>query len=104
MFTHAIAFVPITVVAQRAHCHIHDIKTDQWQSIGRQKCSELHHRDEFQHNYYTFKSVHNGDHDGAVRIFVGLSYEWWSGVLLKDQKISAFFIPHQRETSKSRVV
>jgi len=27
-----------------------------------------------------------------------------SGVLLKDQKIPAFFTPHQRETSKYRVV
>jgi len=27
-----------------------------------------------------------------------------SGVFLKYQKISAFFVPHQRETSKSGVV
>jgi len=39
----------------------------------RQKSSELYHRGEFLHNYYMFKSVNNGDHDGVVRIFVGLS-------------------------------
>ena len=47
----------------------------QWQSMGRQKRSELHNRGEFLHNYYTFESMHNGDHDGIVRIFVGLSCE-----------------------------
>ena len=30
--------------------------------------SQLHHRGEFLRNYYTFES----DHDGVVRIFVGL--------------------------------
>jgi len=40
---------------------------------GRQKGSELHHRGEFLHNYYTFESVHDGDYNGVVRIFVGLS-------------------------------
>ena len=39
----------------------------------RQKSSELHHRGEFLHNYYMFESVNNGDHDGVVRISVGLS-------------------------------
>ena len=46
----------------------------QWQTTGRQKRSELHHRGEFLHNY-AFESVHDGDHDGVVRIFVGLSCE-----------------------------
>jgi len=40
---------------------------------GRQKGSELHHHGEFLHNYYTFESVHDGDHNGVVRISVGLS-------------------------------
>ena len=45
----------------------------QWRSMGKQKGSELHHRGEFLHNYYTFESVNDGDHDGVVRIFVGFS-------------------------------
>jgi len=39
--------------------------------------SELHCQCEFLHNYYTFESVNNGDHDGVVRIFVALSCELW---------------------------
>ena len=38
------------------------------------KGSELHHRGEFLHNYYTFESVHDGDHDRVVGI---LSCEPW---------------------------
>ena len=34
----------------------------------------VHHRQEFLH-YYNFESVHDGDRDGVVRIFLGLSYE-----------------------------
>jgi len=37
--------------------------------------NETHNRGEFLHNYYTFESMHDGDHDGVVRIFVGLSCE-----------------------------
>ena len=33
----------------------------------------LQHSGEFLHNYYTFQSMHDGDHDDVVRIFVGLS-------------------------------
>jgi len=43
--------------------------------MGKQKRSELHHQGEFLHNYYTFESVYNSDHDGVVRVFVGLSCE-----------------------------
>jgi len=50
-------------------------------STGRQKGSELHHWGELLHDYYTFGSVHNGDHDGAIRIFVGLSYEPWGLII-----------------------
>ena len=39
------------------------------------KGSELHHQGEFLHNYYTFQSVQDNNHDGVVRIFVGLSCE-----------------------------
>ena len=55
------------------HRHVSDVTlvNQQWRSTGRQKRSELHHRGEFLHNY-TFESVHDGDHDGVVRIFVGL--------------------------------
>ena len=34
------------------------------------KGSELHRRGEFLHSYYTFESVHDGDHDGVVKIVV----------------------------------
>ena len=37
----------------------------------------LHHQGKFLHNYYTFVSVHDGNHDDVVRIFVGLSCELW---------------------------
>ena len=30
---------------------------------------------EFLHNYYTFVSLHDSDHEGVVRIFVALSCE-----------------------------
>jgi len=36
---------------------------------GKRKGSELHHQDEFLYNYYTFESVYDGDHNGAVRVF-----------------------------------
>jgi len=48
---------------------------EQWQSTGRQKHLYLHHQGEFQPNYYTFKSVNDSNHNGVVRIFVGLSCE-----------------------------
>jgi len=41
----------------------------------RQKRSELHNRGEFLRNFYMFESMNDGDHDGVVRIFVGLSCE-----------------------------
>ena len=43
--------------------------------MWRQKGSELHHWGEFLHDHYTFESVHDSNHDGVVRIFVGLSCE-----------------------------
>ena len=39
----------------------------------RQKRSYLHHQGEFQHNYFDFVSLHDSDHGGVVRIFVGHS-------------------------------
>ena len=42
---------------------------------GRHKGSELHHQGAFLQDYYTFESSHDGDHDGIVRLFVGLSCE-----------------------------
>ena len=33
----------------------------------------LRHQGEFQHNYFAFVSLHDSDHDGVVRIFVGHS-------------------------------
>jgi len=35
----------------------------------------------FLHDYYTFESMHDGDHDGVVRIFVGLSCELGSLII-----------------------
>jgi len=37
---------------------------------GETKRLILHHQGEFLHNYYTFVSVHDSDHEGVVRIFV----------------------------------
>jgi len=31
----------------------------------------LQHLGEFQHNYYTFGSVHGSNHDGIVRMYIG---------------------------------
>ena len=33
--------------------------------------SYLHHQGEFQHQLFTFRSVHDSDHGGVVRISVG---------------------------------
>jgi len=74
-FTHSIAldFGRVIVFAStRIRTWRHNCNRWQCHSTGRQKRLELH-RGEFLHNFYTFESVHNSDHDGAVRIFVGLS-------------------------------
>ena len=42
-------------------------------ATARQKRSYLHHQGEFRHNYFDFVSLHDSDHDGVVRIFVGHS-------------------------------
>ena len=39
------------------------------------KGSKLHGRGEFLHNHYRFESVHDGERDGVVGIFVNLSCE-----------------------------
>ena len=46
-------------------------------ATARQKRLYLHHQGEFQHNYYTFVSLHDSDHNGVVRISVDLSCELW---------------------------
>ena len=43
-------------------------------STARQKRSYLHHQGEFQHQNCTVGTVHDSDHEGVVRIFVGHSY------------------------------
>jgi len=50
---------------------------DSWIVHLRQKRLYLHHRSEFQPNYYMFVSLHDSDHDGVVRIFVALLCELW---------------------------
>ena len=73
-FTHVIVFGYIIVLTQLTHRHIRNVTTvidEQWRSTGRQKSAELHPQVEFLYNYYTFESVHNGDHNGIVKIFVG---------------------------------
>ena len=40
-------------------------------ATARQKRSYLHHQGEFQHQLFTFRSGHDSDHDGVVRISVG---------------------------------
>ena len=42
---------------------------------GKTKGLRIPPLSEFLHNYYMFESVHDGDHDGVVRIFIGLSCE-----------------------------
>ena len=84
-FTHAIPFDCIIVVDQYMHRHVRDVITvidKQWWSMGRQKGSELHHWNDFLHNYYTFESVHDGDNDGVVKMFVGLSCQLWGLFIL----------------------
>ena len=49
--------------------------------MARQKCLYLHHQGEFQHNYYTFVSLHDSDHNGVVRIFVGHSSVLWGLII-----------------------
>ena len=43
-------------------------------STARQKRSYLHHQGEFQLQNCTVGTVHDSDHEGVVRIFVGHSY------------------------------
>ena len=43
-------------------------------STARQKRSYLHHQGVFQHQNCTVRTVHDSDHKGVVRIFVGHSY------------------------------
>ena len=43
-------------------------------STARQKRSYLHHQGVFQHQNCTVGTVHDSDHEGVVRIFVGHSY------------------------------
>ena len=40
-------------------------------ATARQKRSYLHHQGEFQHQLFTFRSGHDSDHGGIVRIAVG---------------------------------
>ena len=42
-------------------------------ATARQKRSYLHHQGEFQLQLFTFRSVHDSDHGGVVRISVGQS-------------------------------
>ena len=40
-------------------------------ATARQKRSYLHHQGEFQHQLFTFRSGHDSDHGGIVRISAG---------------------------------
>ena len=46
---------------------------EQWRPTARQKRSYLHHQGEFQHQLLSFRSAHDSDHSGVVRISVGQS-------------------------------
>ena len=46
---------------------------EQWWPTARQKRSYLLDQGEFQHQFYTFRSVLDSDHGSVVRIFVGQS-------------------------------
>jgi len=81
LFIHETAFGRIIVVACSAR--IATCNGQRQKSTGsgknrratRHKGSELHHQGAFLQDYYTFESSHDGDHDGIVRLFVGLSCE-----------------------------
>ena len=47
---------------------------EQWRPMAQQKHLYLHHQGEFQHQNCTVGTVHDSDHEGVVRIFVGHSY------------------------------
>ena len=63
-------------------------------STARQKRSYLHHQGEFQHQNCTVGTVHDSDHEGVVRIFVGHSYH--SNELFILYYITRHFISYTR--------
>ena len=100
--THSLtrAFGRIIVVAARAY--VRDVTTaidEQWRSTEEDKSAHISTtevsfcRGEFLRNYYTLESVYDGDHDGVVRIFVGLSYE--PGRLISYLHYVEQFFPYQ---------
>ena len=44
---------------------------EQWQPMAWQNCLYLHYQGDFQHQNRTVGSLHDSDHNGVVRIFVG---------------------------------
>ena len=76
-FTHTIAFGHITFVAQHAHRHVIDVKTEideQWNRWKDKRAQKSTTEVSFC-TIIMFESVYNGDHDSVVRIFVGLFCE-----------------------------
>ena len=56
------------------YCHRKSKRAlEQWRPTARRKRSYLSHQGEFQHQLFTFRSVHDSDHGGVVRITVGQS-------------------------------
>jgi len=78
-FTHAIVFGHIIVLAASfwPSARIATYMMSQLQSMSNdnqredKRAQNIHHWGEFLHNYYMFESVHDGNHNGIVRIFVG---------------------------------
>ena len=67
-------------------------------STARQKRSYLHHQGEFQHQNCTVGTVHDSDHEGVVRIFVGHSYH--SNELFILYYITRHFISYTRSVTR----
>ena len=64
----------VRILVCLSYCHRKSKRVlEQWRPTARQKHSYLHHQGEFQHQLFTFRSVHDSDHGGVVRNSVGQS-------------------------------
>ena len=67
-------------------------------ATARQKRSYLHHQGEFQHQLFTFRSGHDSDHGGIVRISVGQAKPKYSNIIYNYIGLfiyAAQFFPYQ---------
>ena len=64
------------LLSVHASPHTWHYNCNQWATVNNRKTKWL--RGEFLHNYYMLESVHNGNDNSIVRIFIGLFCELWS--------------------------